>query len=834
MMPHPFFRAPLFYLTFATAVLPLGAQTGPMVGTVKTTEAHFLYRPGAVEKPLRLTVLDANAQVVGTSEATSDDAEDYVAKFHITGLQAATEYTYKVEDLTGGTAVEIVGPEDGLKFKTRIPTGTKGVVTAAFVSCANSSSEPVWERIGLLGVDQMVLGGDTPYIDVQDLATSRDKQQAFLETPFMRSLIRGTSTVGTWDDHDFGLNNGNGVNAGDRRENTREAFVEYRAHDQYGTGVEGVYHKVDLGTMEIFLLDPRWWSQTEESPVDAAKRTCFGPEQWNWIRQALEESKAPFKVLAMGQVWVDKKNGESDDMFTYQHERDALYDFIREKKIPGVVLLGGDIHVSRHLIHRQRIGYDLHDFVTSPAHTSVIPSLDVTHPNLEWSSQEPRQFMTLTADTRTNPAVMTARFYLANGTIQREVTIPYDELTPKEGEGLGRDLRAWWSFDGDLENRSVLGSRFDATAVNGAALVADGGLRGGAVSFSRSGQQYLRIGRQTLDDTPPLPERAGRNPLHDNGAAHTFSLWCKPTALPPHGGAERHFLLETALGGSTAAGYVLSAGFRASATDASKVNLELHTVTLQPAGAASTAQPTPLAQGPFACELDRTIFTDRWAHVAMTFDSTRLRLYVDGDEVAAHLLPLAGPAAETAGLILGGHRDGTGRNFDGMIDEVALWSRALTAVEITALHNSGTPNALPTEIGAVDTDGDTLEDWWENLNGLDPEDGEDALVDVDGDFVPAWLERTVGTHPQTDDSALYDYIREMISPGALSVPMAFRHPAEGTLSVRLFAEGAGDLEEWSRIGPSAALAGDVFSGDFLFSLPMPPPAPWFIRYEIEP
>lgn len=26
------------------------AQTGPLVGTVKLTEAHFLYRPGAVEK----------------------------------------------------------------------------------------------------------------------------------------------------------------------------------------------------------------------------------------------------------------------------------------------------------------------------------------------------------------------------------------------------------------------------------------------------------------------------------------------------------------------------------------------------------------------------------------------------------------------------------------------------------------------------------------------------------------------------------------------------------------------------------------------------------------
>ncbi len=50
---------------------PLAAQTGPMVGTVKTEEAWFLYRPGAEEKTLRLSVLDG-ATVVATDESTSD------------------------------------------------------------------------------------------------------------------------------------------------------------------------------------------------------------------------------------------------------------------------------------------------------------------------------------------------------------------------------------------------------------------------------------------------------------------------------------------------------------------------------------------------------------------------------------------------------------------------------------------------------------------------------------------------------------------------------------------------------------------------------------------
>ena len=687
----------------------VNAQTGPLVGTVKTEEAHFLYRPGEIEKPLRLSVLGIDQQVVATCQSNSKMAHDYVAKFHITGLTHSTAYSYRIDDMSSGSPVEIVGPDDGLRFKTDSPSGAKTISTVAFVSCANSSTEPVWQRIGMLNVDRVILGGDTPYIDVADLPTIRLKHRNFLESPTLSNLIRCTSIVATWDDHDFGLNNGNGENAKDRKASTRQAFIEYRAHDQYGTGTEGIYHSVTNGPMEIFLLDPRWWSQTAASPVAPAKKTCFGPEQWGWIQHALENSKSPFKILAMGQIWQDKKNSENDDMFTYQHERDALFDFIRSKKIPGVVLVGGDIHVSRHLVHRQRTGYDLHDFISSPSHNSVIKHLDVTHPDLEWSSQEPRQFLTLTADTQTSPAVLTARFYLADETIQREVVIPYDQMIPKEGTALGKGLRAWWSFD-DEKNNSVLGNRFDAVAVNGASFTPTGGLRGGAGLLSRAQQQYFQIGRQMLNNSPVLSERAGRCPLDDNSGAHTLSLWCKPETLPVHLSNERHFLLESALGGSPDPGFHLSIGFRSALTDAKKINLELYTVTLQAADATSTSSPKALAQGPFACELDRSIFTNRWTHVLMTFEEKMLTLHVDGKVVASHPLPVSGPAAEWAGLIIGGHRKGVGRNFNGMIDEVALWQRVLEPSEVKTLYNSGIPQSLPTEVRFVDQKSDTKTD----------------------------------------------------------------------------------------------------------------------------
>lgn len=817
----------LFLAAFALALamsLHAPAQTGPMVGTVKTTEAWFLYRPGDVEKPLRLTVLEMESgAVAATADAVSSAVDDYVAKFHVTSLTPFTDYTYRIED-TSVTPPEILaGPEDGLQFRTRLMPGARGVVTAAIASCATNASEPVWERIGILKPDQVVLAGDTPYLDTADLTVSRLKHRYFLETPFMQSLIRGSSIVGTWDDHDMGLNNANGVNAADRRDKTRRAFVEYRAHEQYGTGTEGLYHKVDLGVMDIFLLDMRWFSQTAASPVNASGPTAFGAAQWQWLLAELRASRAPFKVLAIGALWEDKKNPENDDMFTYWYERDALLDFIRENAISGVVLLGGDIHVSRHLIHPQRVGYDVHDFITSPAHTSVLPGLNVPHPSLEWSSTQPRQFMTLTADTRVQPPLLTARFYLADGRVQREVIIPYTQLIPKTGTGLGKGLRAWWPFDGNAENNSVLESRVNAASVNGATLLADGGLRGGAVYLNHSSSQYLRVSRSVLDD---------------NAHAWTASVWCQPSTLPDHRGNDKFYLMESTLRGSTLSGdgHSISLGFRA-APDESQVNLELFTHTLAPAGSASTDAPTNLEQGPFSCLVDRSLFSNNWTHVALTFDSTYLRLYINSVLVATHALPVPGPAAEMEGLVIGGHRGGTGQNFDGLLDEIALWTRALTPVEIAALYHGGSPQALPVEVAPLDSDGDTMADWWENLHGLDSRNAADALADTDGDGVPAWLENEAGTSPLFNDSGLYNYLRytrlQQHTPGGFGGVQTYRHPSRDTVTFRIKGASSTSLQDWVPLLPREGTTVEPSTNELLFHFPSPATDSWFFHFLIE-
>jgi hypothetical protein len=281
---------------------------------------------------------------------------------------------------------------------------------------------------------------------------------------------------------------------------------------------------------------------------------------------------------------------------------------------------------------------------------------------------------------------------------------------------------------------------------------------------------------------------------------------------------------------SNAAAYTVSMGFRTGQIP-DKVNLQLFTHTLRPAAAVGAA-PTPLSQGPFDAELDRSLFTNRWAHVAMTFDSSHLRLYVDGSEVAAHPLPTPGPAAEVGGLVIGGHREGAGRNYDGLIDEVALWQRVLETGEVTDLYNSGAPEALPTEVSAADTDGDTLEDWYEGLFGLDPEDSSDAMADTDNDGVPAWLERKAGTSPNSDNSEFFGHLRQAVCVEPAMAPMVFRHPSEGTVKLRIGVQQSATLSGWQLA--DAELEGEAIPEAGLnFQLTSPPPLRGFFRVSVD-
>ena len=80
-----------------------------------------------------------------------------------------------------------------------------------------------------------------------------------------------------------------------------------------------------------------------------------------------------------------------------------------------------------------------------------------------------------------------------------------------------------------------------------------------------------------------------------------------------------------------------------------------------------------------------------WMHVAVTFDGSTMRMYINGVEESS----MPGPVSIGNGAVdfaIGGHHDGT-RRFKGTLDDVKVYNKALTPTEIGAAMGSGPPQA---------------------------------------------------------------------------------------------------------------------------------------------
>lgn len=162
--------------------------------------------------------------------------------------------------------------------------------------------------------------------------------------------------------------------------------------------------------------------------------------------------------------------------------------------------------------------------------------------------------------------------------------------------------------------------------------------------------------------------------------------------------------------------------------------------------------------------------TEQWHHIVMTAtEGGEAQFYVDGilEKTSAGLNdPTVSISNSTAGttnnnnaLSIGSNLDRTGRAFNGLIDEVAMWDRALSAEEVTAIHNAGNNGlSLASLLNSDDSDLDGLPDAWENSFGLDPEDAtgdNGASGDPDMDTLSNLEEYNGGvesTNPLSDDT----------------------------------------------------------------------------------
>lgn len=249
----------------------------------------------------------------------------------------------------------------------------------AFGSCNKLTIDNLlWDDITASQPDLWIWGGDNIYADTRDISKIRAKYQALKKVKGYSQLRKKIPVIGTWDDHDYGLNDG-GKEFSVKKESQQEFldFLDVAAAHPRRTR-EGVYavHDYAVGekSIRVIVLDTRYFrtSLTKDTLPNRKYRpnvygagTLLGQTQWKWLEEQLNTSKASFNLLVSSIQFLSDKHG-FESWANFPHEVVKLRSVISSSGARGVMILSGDRHISEFSSAEiEGLGYPLIDFTSS-------------------------------------------------------------------------------------------------------------------------------------------------------------------------------------------------------------------------------------------------------------------------------------------------------------------------------------------------------------------------------------------------------------------------------------------------------------------------------------
>ncbi len=216
----------------------------------------------------------------------------------------------------------------------------------AFGSCARGNlPQPIWKAISEFQPDVWIWMGDNVYGDSKDPQILRSKYDLQKAIPGYAALAKTCQIIGTWDDHDFGKNNGGREYPSKRA--SQAALLDFLDEPENSARrvQEGVYWAYENGTEEqslhVILLDVRYFKQGHGGP-DAE---LLGDAQWKWLESQIENSQAPLRFIVSG-IQALHEDQKYEKWANFPKERERLLELIADKANGQTIVLSGDRHIS--------------------------------------------------------------------------------------------------------------------------------------------------------------------------------------------------------------------------------------------------------------------------------------------------------------------------------------------------------------------------------------------------------------------------------------------------------------------------------------------------------
>ncbi len=237
---------------------------------------------------------------------------------------------------------------------------------------------PFWQEIQDKKPNVWIWEGDAIYSDTEDMKVLKNNYDLQKNKPDYQEFIQHIPVIGTWDDHEYGVNDGGAEYP--QKVASQKLFLDFLGvpENDIRRHRKGVYfsknYNVDGHQIKIILLDTRYFRTPLTKDPTGKKRyipntygqgTMLGEAQWKWLQKELNNSTADFNVIMSSIQFLSGEHG-FESWGNMPHEIKRMEDIIVKSKAKGVFILSGDRHISE--VSRKNIGkhlYLLYDFTSS-------------------------------------------------------------------------------------------------------------------------------------------------------------------------------------------------------------------------------------------------------------------------------------------------------------------------------------------------------------------------------------------------------------------------------------------------------------------------------------
>jgi len=241
--------------------------------------------------------------------------------------------------------------------------GEAPLTRIALGSCAHQQKpQPIWEAVLAWRPELFIFSGDNVYGDVTSAAMT-ELSAAYAAAGRIEGIARLRAEVpvlATWDDHDYGKNDGGADFA--HKAQAQRLFLHYWeiGADDPRARRPGVHHAQVFGPpgrrVQVILLDTRSFrsplrptdqrgARGKEAylPDPDPAKTMLGEAQWAWLEEQLRQPAELRLLVSSVQVLAEQHGFER--WGNLPRERQRLFELIGATGAGGIVLVSGDRHV---------------------------------------------------------------------------------------------------------------------------------------------------------------------------------------------------------------------------------------------------------------------------------------------------------------------------------------------------------------------------------------------------------------------------------------------------------------------------------------------------------